>query len=28
VWSYPKLKRLTDTVTFWDKRDDLLEALA
>ena len=28
VWSYPKLKRLTDTVTFWDERDDLLEALA
>lgn len=30
VWRepYPKLKRLTDTVTFWDERDDLLEALA
>ena len=30
VWREPcpKLKRLTDTVTFWDERDDLLEALA
>ncbi len=30
VWRepYPKLKRLTNTVTFWDERDDLLEALA
>jgi len=30
VWRepYPKLKRLTSTVAFWEERDELLEALA